>query len=90
MGDKVLELMKEDDAAEVARRVAEQNGKSDVPGYKDGVVEGWFRGLEKARIRIVRQLVHTKLSDSKIAEVTNIRVAEVKAIRESENQKRTC
>lgn len=26
----------------------------------------------------------------RIAEVTNIRVAEVKAIRESENQKRTC
>lgn len=47
MGDKVLELMKEDDAAEVARRVAEQNGKSDVPGYKDGFVEGWFRGMEK-------------------------------------------
>ena len=87
MGDKVLELMKEDDAAEVARRVAEQNGKSDVPGYKDGFVEGWFRG---ARIRIVRQLVSTKLSDSKIAEATNLRVAEVKAIRESENQKRTC
>lgn len=82
--------MKEDDAAEVARRVAEQNGKSDVPGYEDGFVEGFLRGVELARIRIVRQLVSTKLSDSKIAEATNLRVAEVKAIRESENRKKSC
>lgn len=82
--------MKEEYAAEVAKRVAEQNGKSDVPGYEEGFTEGFLRGVELARVRIVRQLVSTKLSDSKIAEATNLRVAEVKAIRESENQKKTC
>lgn len=85
MCEALFELMKEEYAAEVAKRVAEGKGKSDVPEYEEGFAEGFLRGVELARIRIVRQLVHTKLSDSKIAEVTNIRVAEVKAIRESEN-----
>lgn len=90
MGDTVLELMKEEYAAEVAKRVSEGKEKSDTPEYEEGFTEGFLRGMELARIRIVRQLVSTKLSDSKIAEATNLRVAEVKAIRESENRKKSC
>lgn len=90
MGDTVLELMKEEYAAEVAKRVSEGKEKSDTPEYEEGFTEGFLRGVELARIRIIRRLVNTKLSDSKIAEATNIRVAEVKAIRESENRKKSC
>lgn len=90
MCDELFELMKEEYAAEVAKRVTEGKGKSDTPEYEEGFTDGFLRGVELARIRIIRQLVSTKLSDSKIAEATNIRVAEVKAIRESENRKRAC